>query len=136
MTDKEKFIKWAFKNYTLNRKRLKEQSFDSIHAVDYSKIRVKETRVSLENSLVTYLDNKAKLSKAVELVDRVLWYYKLDGSPKYDFIKARFEKGFSNLRACLDCYVSESTGKAWLKEIYKRGIAVADLFDLWCIYET
>lgn len=132
MTEKEKYIKNAFKNYKLNKKKLRNVSFDGLHAIDCTKVKTgKNTSNGQENAIVSFLDEKARIEKEIKIVEHVLWFYELDGGGKREYIVSRWIKGFPNHRAAMDCYISEATGYLWTKEILQVGIRAADLYNLW-----
>lgn len=132
MLNKQKFIKNAFKRYKEHKTRLRKMSFDGLRAVDYSRTRTSKSKTKgQESAIVHYLDEKAAIEKQIEIVDRVLWFYELDDSPKHGYIVARWVKGFPAYRAAMECYISESTGHLWAKEIWQVGERAADMFNLW-----
>lgn len=137
MMDKERYIKRAFKCYKENKKKLREASFESVRAVDYSKAvgGGNRRRDGLESALVQYIDDKMELAKQVEIVERTMWWYKIDGMKKghakYDYIQFRWVKGYPIYRVAMECYIGVNTANRWAKEIWKLAAAVADMFDLW-----
>ncbi|MBQ9728196.1 MAG: hypothetical protein IJV85_01225 [Clostridia bacterium] len=136
MTDKEKYIKRAFKCYKENKKKLREASFESVRAVDYSRVMGGGNRRpdGLESALVQYIDDKTELEKQIMIVEKILWYYQLDdktGNDKIKYIHFRWEKGYPIYRVAMECCIGTTTACAWAREILKRAAAVADLYDLW-----
>lgn len=132
MDSKSKYIKTAFKRYKENKRLFREISFDGVRGIDYTKGNTgKGARTGQENALVSYLDKKQRIEKEIALVERVLWFYELDENPKHGYIIARWVKGKPAYRAAMDCYICESTGHLWAKEIFATASRVADLFNLW-----
>lgn len=132
MTDKEKYIKSVFVCYRENKRRLKEISFNELKGVDYSKQKGGGyCKDGNESAIVKYLDEKRDIEKQIELVERVIWYYKLDGKGKDEYIKQRYEKRKTFVSLSLDLYVSESTLYGWDKDIKALAVRVADMFNLW-----
>lgn len=134
MTEKEKYIKACFKEYNENKTRLHRLSFDGLRGVDYTRQHVKgNTKNGNETALVNYLDKKRNIEKRVALVDRVIWYYDLDGNGKDKYIKLRYIKGRKQYQAAMDLFLSDSTLKAWEREIRETAARCADMFNLWDI---
>ena len=133
MTERERYIKNAFKKYKENKKRLREMSFDAVRGIDYTKGNTgKGTRKGCENALVSYLDEKATIEKQVAIVDRCLWFYELDeDTAKIDYIKKRWFKGLPLYRVAMECFIATGTAVTWGKEIFDVATRAADLFDLW-----
>ncbi|MBQ8885342.1 MAG: hypothetical protein IJY62_03115 [Clostridia bacterium] len=132
MTEKERYIKEAFENYRENKKKYPEMSFVGVRGVDYSRLRVSGlTPQGSENAIVGYLDEKETIRKQIELVDQTIWWYEADKSGKIAYLTARWVKGYTIVRAAVECYVSERTARTWGKEILKRAARVADVFGLW-----
>lgn len=134
MTDKERYIKQAFKHYNENRKRLKELSFESVRAVDYTQPRFsKGAPKGDEGRLVSFLNLKTGLEKQIAIVDKVLLFYEMEGGGKDEYIRLRWLKGHSTVSTALNCFISEKTARRWEKEIFERAARAADLFNLWTV---
>ena len=133
MQEKIDYIKTAFKRYKENKRLFREMSFDGVRGIDYSKGTNKTgTPKGHEQALVQYLDEKRELEKQVEIVERVLWFYKLDeDTAKIDYIKKRWFQGLPLYRVAMDCFISSSTAVNWCKEIFDIATRAADLFNLW-----
>ena len=132
MTEKEKYIKAAFKNYNDNKKRLQSISYESLHAIDYTKQRTKTSRATTGNKrLLNYIDLKQKLEKQIELVERVLWFYQLENLGKDEYIIQRYFKGKLLYRVAMDINLSESTLHNWERDIRETAARCADCFGLW-----
>ena len=136
MLDKEKYLKRVFKSYKDNKRRLRELSFDEVRAVDYSKTRsTSGAPKGTEEALVSYIDEKRKLEKQVDIVERTLEYYRIEekskGLGKANFIHWRYVKGVKFCRAFMECNVSESTGFYWVRDIMQTAQAIADIYSLW-----
>ena len=130
--NKEQYIKRAFKNYQKNKQRLRELSFDTVRGIDYSKATNKNgTPKGHEQGLVRYLDEKRELEKQVEIVDRVLWFYKLDGKEKDEYITQRYLKEKKVYQVAMDLFVADKTLLRWDKDIQATAARVADMFNLW-----
>lgn len=131
MTDKERFVKQAFKNYKENKKRLKSLSFGNVKAVDYSRQKVSEsTFQGRENALIGYLNEKEKIERQITIVDKTIWYYELDGGEKANYIRFRWVKGYPLYRVAMECYIANGTAVKWGKEILETAARVVDLFNL------
>lgn len=132
MTEKKRYIKTAFRNYNENKKFLRQCSFNNLKGVDTTRSRITATQTDgRENALIEYLDDKRDKEKQIILVDRVLWYYELDGkTEKTDFIRLRLIKHLSNVACSQKCYISEHTAQRWQKEIYELAERVCDMFEL------
>lgn len=138
MTEKERYIKQAFKNYNENKKRLKELSFDCLRAVDYSRPCVSRSEPqSNENEIIRRLNRKQKFENQVQIVDKTIEFFKIQKTAtgeqhgQCDYIQARFIWGKGQVAAAMDCYVCERTGRRWLKEIYQTAAVIADTYGLW-----
>lgn len=134
MTEKEKdkYIKKAFACYRINKKRLRDATFDGLHGTNYERLRTANgTPQGQENALVAFLDEKRKLEKQIELVDRVLEYFKIDGSGKDDYIKARYFDGRYIYQIAMDLYTSDRTLLRWEKEIRRTAERIAEIYNLY-----
>lgn len=130
--DKKQYISNALKNYKSNKQRLRELSFETVRGVDYSKEKNKKaTPQGNETALVRYLDEKRTIEKQVEIVDRLLWFYRLDGKGKDEYIIQRYLKGRFVVQISMDLYVSRETLFRWDKEIKTTAAHCADVFNLW-----
>ena len=132
MTEKEKYLKKVFRAYNNNKKRLKEISFNAVSGVDFSKQRT-STGIPKgnEHALVSYLDEKTAIEKQIELVERVLWFYRIEGKGRDEYIKLRYMKNMKCYRVEMELFVSHSTIMAWEKEIIKKAELCADMLGLW-----
>ena len=136
MLDKEKYIKRVFKSYKDNKRRLRELSFDEVRAVDYSKTRsTSGAPKGTEEALVSYIDEKRKLEKQVDIVERTLEYYRIDEKAKCsgyaNIIRWRYIKGYSYNRAIIECNLPESTMNFAIRGIMETAAAIADIYSLW-----
>ena len=136
MLDKEKYLKRVFKNYKDNKRRLRELSFDEVRAVDYSKTRsTGGAPKGTEKALVSYLDEKRKLEKQVDIVERTYSHYRIkeiaycDSRAKY--IHCRYIKGNKTIKTIMECCISESTSNNWVRQIMETAAAIADIYSLW-----
>ena len=131
MTEKERYVKQAFKNYKENKKQLRSISFDGVKTVDYSRPKVSEsTFQGRENALIGYLNKKEKIERQIMIVERTIWYYELDGGEKAKYIRFRWIKGYPLYRVAMECYIANGTAVTWGKEILSTAARVADLFNL------
>ena len=136
MQNKDKMIKKAFAEYRQNKKRLSEMQFETLRGRDYNTAKTK-IRTGQETALVSYIDSKAAIEKAVEIVERTLYHYEIyerayaDGKAQY--IRCRFVQGMGFTRAGVECGVPDSTACFWYSDIRETAAAIADLYNLWAI---
>lgn len=136
MTDKEKYIKRVFKNYKYNKSRLRELSFDDLRGIDYTKTHnTNGTHKGNEQALVSYIDEKRKLEKQVDIVERTLAHYRIKEIAHCDYradiIRYRYIKGRSFTIAAVECNLSESTFTHAIRDIMETATAIADIYSLW-----
>lgn len=132
MIEQKKELKRIFRRYNENKRALKGFTFDPLKGLDFSKPIVKKTRKNAnEQAIIEYLDEKLTLEKQVLLVERVLWYFDLEGKGKGDYVRLRWIRGVSMQRVLLECYISESTAKEWDKRIYQLTERILNNFHLW-----
>ena len=136
MVEKEKYLKRVFKAYKDNKRRLRELSFDGARGIDYTKTRsAKGAPKGNEQALVSYIDEKRKLEKQVDIVERTYSHYHIkemavcDGRAKY--IHCRYIKGNKTIKTIMECCISESTSTNWVKDIMETAAAIADIYSLW-----
>ena len=130
--EKEKYIKKAFACYRSNKKRLMETTFDGLRGTDFERVRTANgAPKGQENALVVFLDDKQNLEKQIELVERVLEYFKIDGSGKDDYIKARYFDGRFVYQIAMDLYTSDRTLLRWEKEIRRTAERIAEIYNLY-----
>ena len=136
MEEKEQYIKQAFKQYRMNKKLLSEMQFETLRGAGYNTAKPKQ-RAGYENALAAFIDNKAAIEKAVEIVERTLYHYEIyerayaDGKAQY--IRCRFVQGMGFTRAGVECGVPDSTACFWYSDIRETAAAIADLYNLWTI---
>lgn len=130
---KTKYIKQAFKNYNENKKALKTLAFESVKGINYGEVKTKKTNAPRwnENALIGYISQKETLEKQIQLVDRVLWWYKLDGGGRDEYIKVRYFKKYPLYRCAMELYAAQGTLCRWDKEFISLAKAAADLFNLY-----
>ena len=135
MTDRERYIKQAFRRYKENKCALKRnvEGFSFLFAIDYSRLRVSCSDHGKDGAIIRYIDQKTLIEKQVLIVERTMWFYALDdeNGTKCRFIQMLFVKGYKQYRAAMECYIGNTTAVKWKKEILQRGAAVADMFNLW-----
>lgn len=136
MEKKEQYIKQAFKQYRTNKKLLSEMQFETLRGAGYNTAKPKR-RGGYENALASFIDRKAAIEKAVEIVERTLYYYEIseraNGDGKAQYIRCRFIQGMGFTRAGIECFVPESTACKWFSDIRETAAAIADLYNLWAI---
>ena len=133
MTDKETYIKQAFKRYRENKKALGQMSFYSVRAVDYTKMHVKTNATDkTENAIIAHLDRKREIEKQIEIVEWTIWFYELDNEHgKVEYIKSRWFKRLPLYRVAMDCFISHGASVKWGKDILAVGKRAADMFNLY-----
>lgn len=132
MTEKEKYIKKAFKNYRKNRQAFPELSFVGLKGIDYSRTRVRRDNVhDYERAIINAIDERQEVAKQIALVDTVLWWYLLEGKGTATLIRKNLIEGKSYQTAALDCYLSASTAFERRKKVFQKAELVADTFHLW-----
>lgn len=133
MTDKELYIKQAFKRYRENKKALGQMSFYSVRAVDYTKMHVKTNATDkTENAIIAHIDRKREIEKQIEIVERTIWFYELDeDNGKVEYIKSRWFKRSPAYRAAMDCFISYGASCRWAKDILSVAQRAADMFKLY-----
>ena len=126
MTEKEKELKNIFNRYNANVKRLQEIEFSVFSGVDYTKQRTGGGNADgREKALVSYIDEKRRIEQEITIVERSIWFYRLNNPVKMEYIKLRYFKHKKAYQCAMELYTGETTIYAWDREIMKTAERVA-----------
>lgn len=132
MANRKNYIDGVFDQYKSNKEKLKTLSFDPLRAIDYSKQTTnRQNGKGCETALAAFLDDKQKIEKQVELFNRVLEYFRMEGQGKDQYIESRYINRRKLYQISMDLYVSDRSLIRWDKEIKSVAERCADLFKLW-----
>ena len=126
--DRYKKLKRIFNSYRKNKAQLRILFPPCMQGLDYSKIRVKSSNAGthIEDTVVSYLADKERLEREVELVDRVYYFFADERDEDLALlIDARFRCGKPMWNASNECCVSERQAIRWMHKAYAKAEEVA-----------
>lgn len=118
----------AFKNYNANKKTLRNYPLPTLSGVDYSKPAVKgdKTKNGNEQMILSALNKKSELENLVELVDKTLAWFEVEGYGRERYIQLRLINRSSEVSSCLTIGISERTGRNWRRDIFEKAEIYAE----------
>ena len=134
MTDDEKrrYIRSAFKDYAVNKRRLNQVAMPGTGGVDYTRPSVVSGGGNgTESAVLKYIDYKGDLDRKCEIVRRTMEYYAIEdkrhgGKGKREYIYQRWIRKRSCYVAAIRCNIAERTARYWREEIYLTAEIIAE----------
>lgn len=122
------FLKKAFRNYRQNKKAYAAYPFPYVRGVDYSKPRIDtdRTQIPAEQMVLSMIDKKSDLEKAIKLVEETLRWFELEGYGRERYIKYRLIDGMSGLVACDKIGIDERTGRRWQRDVFEKAERIGE----------
>ena len=138
MTDEEKrrYIRSAFKDYAVNKKRLNQVAMPGTGGVDYTRPSVVSGGGNgVETAMVKYIDSVREISNKCEIVRRTMEYYLIEdkrhgGKGKREYIYQRWIRKRSCYVAAMKCNVTDRAARFWREEIYMTAEIIAEQYGL------
>lgn len=127
-TERYKKLKRIFNNYGKNKAQLRILFPPCMQGINYSNIRVKSSNSdnSVEDTVVSYLADKGKIEKEIELVDRVHDFFADERDEELaNLIDTRFRRGKPLWTASVECCVSERQAIRWMHKAYAKAEEIA-----------
>lgn len=138
MTEAEKrsYIRSAFKDYAVNKRRLNQVAMPGTGGVDYTRPSVVSGGGNgTESAVVRYIDDKGDLDRKCEIVRRTMEYYAIEdkrhgGKGKREYIYQRWIRKRSCYVAAMKCNVTDRAARFWREEIYMTAEIIAEQYGL------
>lgn len=138
MTEAEKrsYIRSAFKDYAVNKRRLNQVAMPGTGGVDYTRPSVVSGGGNgVETAMIRYIDSVREISNKCEIVRRTMEYYLIEdkrhgGKGKREYIYQHFVRKRSTYVSALRCNIAERTAKYWVAEIYLTAEIIAETNSL------
>ena len=138
MTEAEKrnYIRSAFKDYAVNKRRLNQVAMPGTGGVDYTRPSVVSGGGNgTESAVLKYIEDKGDLDRKCEIVRRTMEYYAIEdkrhgGKGKREYIYQRWIRKRSCYVAAMKCNVTDRTTRFWREEIYMTAEIIAEQYGL------
>lgn len=138
MTEAEKrnYIRSAFKDYAVNKRRLNQVAMPGTGGVDYTRPSVVSGGGNgVETAMIKYIDSVREISNKCEIVRRTMEHYLIEdkrngGKGKREYIYQHFVRKRSTYLSALRCNIAERTTRYWQEEIYLTAEVIAEQYNL------
>ena len=121
-------IQRAFMDYGKNKKALENYPYPYTGGVDYTKPRVKgdNTKNGAEQMVLSVIEKKLDLERFIELVDKTIDWFKLEGYGRERYIQKKLIRGETAISACMEIGIDERTGRRWKRDIFEKAEIIAE----------
>jgi hypothetical protein len=94
-------------------------------------VQTDKTKNANEQIIISYLIDKERIAREIEVVDKVHDYFADDRDTELaELIDMRYRKGLPHWKASNGCFVSDRQGLRWLERAYEKAEEIASRFGI------